>query len=301
MIKLDERQEDFKNKIISYVSSLMTDKLRSTVSNYLHAYGDISEVRLRTNAPLSFTVSGGNLVTGVNLDSSDVNSIINKMTDGNYFKNEEIMKAGFISLKYGIRVGVCGDVFVSGGVVKVLKQVTSINIRIPVTHLVDSSILLTHIENNDFKSSILVFSPPCSGKTTLLRSVAHALSSEPYQKRVSVIDTNRELKCYFGKATTCEYLEGYPKAYGINLAVRYMNPEYLICDEIGGEDEVTEITAAMHCGVPLIASAHADSFSSLLHRKSIAMSLENGVFDSVLSIKRNRKSFEYLLKKVSEL
>ena len=150
---------------------------------------------------------------------------------------------------------------------------------------------------------MLIISPPCSGKTTLLRSVAHALSHAPYNKRVSVVDTNRELTLPYFSDTTglCEYLTGYPKAFGINIAMKYMNPQYIVCDEIGGSDEASAICELQHTGIPFLASAHADRFSSVKNRKSINIMLENGVFDAVMRIKRIGKGFEYELKRISDI
>ena len=280
----------------------MPDKLQSTVSNYLHAYSDICEIRIRVDLPIVFTISSGNLVTGVNVTSSDVQYIIDRMTDGNYFKNEEIMRSGYITLKHGIRVGVAGDVFVSDGVVKVLRFVKYLNIRIPSVYICNCDEIINYIENNNFNSSILLFSPPCQGKTTVLRSIIYSLSASPYQKRIAVVDTNRELSLATAdKTCICENLAGYPKSYGINLALKYLNPEYIACDEIGDANEAYEIASARHCGVPIIATAHAESFSSLFYRPNIENLLRNGAFDTVIKLSRNQKNISFQIKKVSEL
>ncbi|MBR2474493.1 MAG: hypothetical protein IKB51_05645 [Clostridia bacterium] len=293
---------DIKMKMLSYAVSLLPERFRSACNNYLLAYPDICEIRLRIDSPLSFTLSASNLITGMMISREDIRFTLDKMTDGNYFKNEELMRGGYISLLYGIRVGVCGDVFVSGGAVKTLKYVNYINIRLPSAFISDCSPLISYIESSLFSASVLVISPPCCGKTTLLRSAALTLASAPYNKRVCVVDTNRELllPSSFGVGL-CEYMVGYPKAYGINVAMRYMNPQYIICDEIGGSDEAEAICELQHSGVPFLASAHADTFASLKMRKNIDIMLQNGVFEAVLRIKRTGKSFEYEIKRVSEL
>ena len=294
--------EAYRASVIKYVISLVPERFKSACANYLRAYSDISELRLRLNAPLSFTVNGGNLITGMKLSREDVQYTVDKITEGNYFKNEEIMRQGYVTLPLVLRAGICGDVFVASGTIKVLKTVNSINIRIPSTVLIDCDKIIKHIESTNFSTSILVFSPPGCGKTTLLRSITHFLSSTPYQKRVCVVDTNRELVLpYASEIGISEYLSGYPKSQGIYIATKYLNPEYIICDEIGGYDEDNAILETQHSGVPLIASIHCDTFSSLKLKKSANILLEKGVFDSVLRIKRNGKAYEYELKKVSDL
>ena len=299
---MEQEQEVYKNKIIAYIVSLLPDRLRSACNNYLMSYSEITELRLRIDAPISFSINGTNLITGMKCSRDDIGYCVDRITDGNYFKNEELMRIGYVSLPYGIRAGVCGDVFVSGGAVKVLRCVNYINIRIPSVLLVNCEKVLSYIQDSGFSTSILVFSPPCGGKTTLLRSIAYALGTSPYQKRVSVIDTNRELGVRaFADNNICEYLSGYPKAYGINMAIRYMNPEYIICDEIGLKDEIEAISETMRSGVPLIASLHADSFVSVKQKGKVSELLGNGVFDTLLKISRIGKSYDYELKKVSEL
>lgn len=294
--------DKYRDKMLKYIISLMPDKLRQPVSNYLHAYSDICEIRIREGLPVAFTLSNSNLITGVCVSHSDIQLILDKMTDGNYFKNEEIMRQGCLPLRYGIRVGVCGDVFVSSGEVKVLKRIKYLDIRLPSIYITDCYPIIEHIENNNFYSSILLFSPPCQGKTTVLRSILYKLSSQPYQKRICAVDTNHELGI-FDSELPCFYenLTGYPKAYGINVAFKYMNPEYIICDEIGGVDEAHEILASQHSGVPFIASAHADSFSSLLRRPNISLLINNGVFDTLVRLNKRGKTLEFDIRKVSEL
>lgn len=298
---VDQKTDQYVAMRNKYIISVMPEGLRSICTNYLNAYKNINEIRIRLDCPLSFTVSGSNIITGVNCKKDDILYIIDRITEGNYFKNEEIMRSGYITLPYGLRAGVCGDVFVSNGSVKTLKTVSYINFRLPSNIICTCDTLIDYISDKRYRASVLVISPPASGKTTLLRSVAYVLSSPPHSKRVSVIDTNRELCIPFNYGGICEYLSGYPKAYGINIAVKYMNPEYIICDEIGAFEEAQAITELQHSGVPLIASAHGELFSDVMARKNLCFMIENGVFDAILKIKRSGNVFEYDIKNVSDI
>ena len=84
-------QNEIKLKMMRYIVSLLPERVRSACNNYLFAYNDICEIRLRINTPLSFTLSGSNLITGMILNREDLLYTLNRMTDGNYFKNEEVM------------------------------------------------------------------------------------------------------------------------------------------------------------------------------------------------------------------
>ena len=83
---------------------------------------------------------------------------------------------------------------------------------------------------------------------------------------------------------------GYPKAMAMELAVRTMSPQYLLCDELGAE-EADAILAAQNAGVPLIASAHAPSLEALLRRPALRRLHEAGVFGHYVGIRREGRGF----------
>ena len=294
--------DDYRKSVINYLIEFIPEQFRSACNNYLLAYPEIREIRIRKNGPISFTLPESNLVTGMTFSQEDIGFTLNKMTDGSYFRYEEIMQCGYLPLNFGVRCGIGGDVFTEKSEIKVLKSVSYINIRIPFTLLTDVSELTDLIKNNSYRSSVLIFSPPCTGKTTVIRSVAHYLSSSGHKKRVCAIDTNYELQLPFSpEPSICEYLTGYPKAKGIEIAVKYLNPEYIVCDEIGTSDEAEAICRTQHSGVPLIATVHAATFEDVCRRKNISSLLENNVFDYGMKIKKEGKNFRYEIKKLSNM
>lgn len=257
---------EIKNKITDYVSSLLPEHIKVPCKNYLMAYPAISEIRLRSGAPMSFTSRQKNLVTGIKCRHEDIAYCVDRMTEGNYMRAEEMMRKGYITLSYACRAGVAGDAFVRDGRINILRRINSINIRIPSELTVPNTELLEYLEKTEYCSGILVISPPGCGKTTVLRSLAYQLSVSPISKRVAVVDTNYELLLPWNSGDSlCDFLSGYPKAEGISIALRYFNPELIICDELGGQEETEVISSLQHTGVPLIASAHASDFSDLRH------------------------------------
>lgn len=60
----------------------------------------------------------------------------------------------------------------------------------------------------------------------------------------------------------------------------------IICDEIGTLEEAKAILSAQNSGVPLIATAHADSFDRLMKRPNIKTLYDNGIFRYYIGISR---------------
>ena len=82
--------------------------------------------------------------------------------------NDEIIN-GYISYTGGIRIGVAGEVVTQNNIVKTIKNISSLNIRIP--HQIKNCSLNTYsslVSNNQIKSTLVVSSPG-AGKTTYIR------------------------------------------------------------------------------------------------------------------------------------
>ena len=111
----------------------------------------------------------------------------------------------------------------------------------------------------------LIISPPCCGKTTLIRDLIRQISDgNRYVKgcSVGVVDERSELGgCYLGIAqnhmgTRTDILDCCPKAEGMIMLIRSMSPQVIAVDEIGTSEDIHAIEYAMQCGCKLIASVH---------------------------------------------
>ena len=91
-----------------------------------------------------------------------------------------------------------------------------------------------------------------------------------------------------------DLLTGYPRGLGIEIATRTMNAQLIVCDEIGQTEEVEAMLASQNCGVPFVASAHADSVVGLLRRTGIRQLHEARVFRFYVGIRRKPEGGEFL-------
>lgn len=244
---------------------------------------DISEIRLRTCKPSSVTHMGQNIPLNERLSPLELSECVVKLCRGSVYAHADTIRAGYIRAHDGVRIGVCGTLASDG---RAVAEISSLNIRIP--HIIRgvSERLMKFCWEPPHIRSLLIYSPPGVGKTTVLRDLAAKLGGE-LSRRVALIDTRGELyiKEMFSD-TLCDVLIGYPRALGIEIATRTLCPEVLICDELGDADEARQLLTAQNTGVPIIASAHAASVAELLARPSIHMLHEAGVFSGYVGLAR---------------
>lgn len=247
---------------------------------------DICEIRIYENRPMVVTVSDRCIPFGDSLSSAEMSQTLSNLCSGSLHTYEDTLKNGYVPLENGCRAGVCGRMS-AGNIV----SVSSICIRIPRSVYGVGASLCKQLMTTD--GGMLIYSPPGVGKTTLLRDIASTLSSPPYLKRVSVIDTRCEIyrQDAFLRSIADIFLN-YEKGQGIELAVRTMSPQYVVCDELGAQ-EAEAVLNTQSFGVPLIATAHAPSLPSLLQRKTFFELDKSGVFSLYVGISRQGKGFSF--------
>lgn len=251
----------------------------------------IEEIRIRLNRQAYLITSQGILFLSAKVSVEDIQSILNIITKGSLYAYRDTLVCGYISLDFGIRVGVIGRASIENGEIVGIYDISEFAFRIPNPIEVDCSDIYTYAT----KYSLLIYSPPGVGKTTLLRALITKLSIGKNAKRLALIDTRNEL----GIAVTDEkalvsVLSSYPRDIGIEIAIRTMNPQIIICDEIGDMKDASAIIDTQAAGVSIIASCHARSIAELFSHRSIENLHKNGIFDYYIGIERgNNNDFIY--------
>ena len=259
----------------------------------------IEEIRLRSGRRVCLTVGykgeRKNLPLSTVMGEDELFDILNRMCGGSMYAYSESIIRGYVALDGGIRVGVCGRASVEDGTIIGVRRISALNVRLSCGVQESDRRICSIIRSAACNGEgTLIYSPPAQGKTTLLRSLAFSLSQS---MRVALVDTREEFGgCFEGELLSLDILSGYPKAEGIRIATAFMNPELIICDEIGAE-EAAAIAEAQNCGVPLLASTHGKSCEGILRRKGMRMLHDAGVFGLYIGIRiRYGSGFEYDLK-----
>ena len=132
------------------------------------------------------------------------------------------------------------------------------------------------------------------GKTTLLRDLIRLVSEGEgcAPLRVSLADERGEVAAMYNGRPQLEVgrrtdvVEGCPKAQGLMLLLRGMNPQVLAVDEVTAPEDVQALTAAVGCGATLLATAHGSELADLERRPVYRPLLKEGLFRFLVRIRR---------------
>ena len=102
----------------------------------------IEEIRLRSERMLTVTSRQKNLGCGVIVGEHEIQEIFNRMCGGSLYAFEETIRQGYIPLRGGIRVGVCGSAACENGKIIGVHTVTGLMIRIPHAITVNTDAIL---------------------------------------------------------------------------------------------------------------------------------------------------------------
>ncbi|MCD8158755.1 MAG: stage III sporulation protein AA [Clostridiales bacterium] len=240
-------------------------KINETAERYLtaglkneilsHDLKGLNEIRIRADKPVILKYAEKEIILKTVLNKADLEKTVSKMSEYSPYAFREEIRRGFITLKGGFRVGICGRAVIEKGEIKTIRDYSSLNIRVP-CDVRGCSERLMNIYENGFKNTVIV-SPPGCGKTTLLRDTVRCLSGGGFT--VGVCDERGELNCFGDLGIRTDVLEGFPKAEGIETLVRGLAPDIIAVDELGGETDRQAVINASYTGVGIISTLHGES------------------------------------------
>ena len=284
------------------LKDILTDALIKPLS--LLNYDELCEIRLRLNKPTTINYKNSYYFLGPSGLCNESNAIIcTKETIQNiiakasnysvYAVNDEI-KDGFIAVKNGIRIGLAGTVVMQNNNVITIKNISSINIRIP-HQVVGSSLKISKFlfdENGQVLSTLIVGAPGV-GKTTILRDLCLQINKKRKDLNLLLLDERLEIAGSFegvaqlnvGNAT--DIISSGKKSLNIVNGIRSMSPNIIVADEIGSLDDLKSIEYAVNCGVTVFASVHSKDIYEFQKKPEFENLIKSRAFKRVVVISQS--------------
>lgn len=294
-MKLSIYEKSSQDTVFSFVLEKMPLKFRVLTTEFCQGQGfsDVNEIRIKRNAYLYLIADSKTVKTDIYVNECDIEEIFEYLCNHSYYACINTLRCGYVPLGNGVRAGISGNAILENGQIIGVNEISSINIRIPQKIPNAAKFIFSLLKDNSFHSSILIYSLPGVGKTSILRDLILKLNQNEPPIRFSVIDTRSEIITSFMKSLCCDVFTAYPKGVGIELATKSMTPEIIICDEISNEEDANAILKAAHCGVKIIATTHASSIEELLNKEILNELIKSGTFDLFVGVTRGRGERKY--------
>lgn len=263
------------NLLTSYFSGELKCALENITSD------DVTEIRLRLNFPVTiicfekifYLMQNAGLSASVNskciiADEQCIKKTFESICRYSIHSYQNDICRGFVTIKGGHRVGICGTAVTHNGEITNIKDISSLNFRIA-RQVKNCSEELYNTAYSSGLNNILIAGVPSSGKTTLLRDLCRKVSRS---HKVSVIDERGEIAGVYSGipqndvGINTDIFNGYSKAVGIETAVRVMSPEIIFCDEAGGSADMSAFEYALSSGVYLAVTIHAECLNDIIKK-----------------------------------
>ena len=268
----------------------------------LEEQGLVEELRLRAGRPLSAVLPEGERPLGGGpVSSAELEQLVEIASRASLHTVLPQICQGYLTIEGGHRLGLCGTAVLREGEIHSLRRLSSANLRVARQVKGAAETVLSRLCPAGRLESTLILAPPGLGKTTLLRDLVRLVSEgEGCQPlRVSLADERGEVAALWngipqldvGRNT--DVVEGCPKAQGLMLLLRAMNPQVLAVDEITAPEDAAALRTAAGCGVTLLATAHGAGREDLTRRPLYRGLLEEGMFRRLVEITRREGRREY--------
>lgn len=261
------------------------------------------EIRLRPGQPILVLSAAGESWLhppgGGRLSAEDLQATFQMMAQNSIYALEEELRRGFVTLPGGHRLGFTGHAVLEGGRIRLIRQISSLNLRLARAVEGVAEPILPLLVAGGRVISTLILSPPRCGKTTLLRDLVRAVSQGRPElglpgQQVSLVDERSEVAgTYLGRpqldvGPRTDVLDGAPKSEGMLLMLRAMSPDILATDELGEPEDAAAIAEAAKAGVAVLTTAHAGSAEEAARRPVLAQLLGAGYFQRLVVLDAGR-------------
>lgn len=259
----------------------------------LNCNNNITEIRIRSKNKAIVICGKNEFILDLVITPKIILDILLNISKMSIYAIQTDLNNGFVVIRGGHRIGVCGEVVYEDGKIKNIKNICSLNIRVArQIYGCADSVLSEIIVNGVFRNTLIV-SPPGCGKTTLLRDIVRQVSNGVKVigfsgKNVSLIDERGEIaSCYDGVPSLdvgvrTDVMSNVKKSLGMSMMIRSMAPDIIATDEIGSSEDILAIKSAILSGVKVIFTMHGDSLNSIMKNPNVKELLDMNVFRKII-------------------
>lgn len=283
------------NEILKYFSKNIYKNIYNVIEKDENLKNKIREIRIRVNKPIIIRTNNQDIIIEYFVNQEEILETLSRLCENSIYAYKNQICEGFITIKGGHRVGITGSCVIENGKVLNIKYVSSLNFRIAREVINCSQKYLDKIldlKNQTIFNTIIV-GKPGSGKTTILRDIVRNLSNgiEKYQfqgKTCGIVDERGEIAATFrgipqnDVGIRTDVIENVSKPIGINMLIRSMAPEIIVCDEIGSKQDVLAIEYAIHSGIKGIFTMHGKNLEDVKNNQEVYKLISNKSIEKIL-------------------
>lgn len=254
--------------------------------------GAVREIRLRANGNGQLVLAKEVVECGGKLTQTQVNQTAEALCEHALYARAEEQRQGFVTLRGGHRMGLCGRVIAQGQSIRALREISSLCIRVAGQWRGAADGLIPWLTDDHGRVySTLIVGLPGMGKTTLLRDACRRLSEQGIA--MGVADERSEIAAMCGGEAqldvgpNTDVLDGCPKEQGLRWLLRSMSPKALVTDELGGAIDAQAVADAVKSGVAVLATLHGRSLEEAMTRGSLYHLAQSRIFDRYVLLDEN--------------
>lgn len=256
------------------------------------AEGSVREVRVRAGGKVRILTAEGEIPCACTPTQPQVEQMAEALCEHALYARAEEQRQGFVTLRGGHRMGLCGRVVAQGQSVRALRDISSLCLRVAGQWRGAADALMPHLWDEQGRvRSLLIVGLPGMGKTTMLRDACRRLSERG--ARMCVVDERSEIAAMSGGVPqldvgpNTDVLDGCAKEAGLRWMLRAMSPQALVTDELGGAMDAQAVLDAARSGVSVLATLHGRDLQAALSRGILYHLAQNRVFDRYALLDEN--------------